>query len=72
DLGGAALIHRRILELRDGGCAVLLVSSELEELMALADRLLVLYRGRVVGELDPAHATAEEVGLLMTGGEAAG
>jgi simple sugar transport system ATP-binding protein len=72
DLGGAALIHRRILELRDGGCAVLLVSSELEELMALADRLLVLVRGRVVGELDPAHATAEEVGLLMTGGEAAG
>ncbi|MBV8200682.1 MAG: ABC transporter ATP-binding protein [Acidobacteria bacterium] len=71
DLGGSALIHRQILALRDAGCAVLLVSSELEELMALADRLLVLHRGQVVGELDPARATAEQVGLLMTG-EAAG
>jgi ABC-type uncharacterized transport system ATPase subunit len=71
DLGGSALIHRQILALRDAGCAVLLVSSELDELMALADRLLVLHRGRVAGELDPARATVEEVGLLMTG-EAAG
>jgi simple sugar transport system ATP-binding protein len=47
---------------------VLLVSSELEELMTLADRLLVLHRGKVAGELDPARATVEEVGLLMTGG----
>ncbi|HVR10735.1 MAG TPA: hypothetical protein VMW75_21995 [Thermoanaerobaculia bacterium] len=71
DLGGSALIHRQILALRDAGCAVLLVSSELEELMALADRLLVLHRGRVAGELDPAHATAAAVGLLMTGETAA-
>ncbi len=72
DLAGAALVHRRILELRDAGGAVLLVSSDLEELMALADRLLVLHRGRVAGELDPARATAAEAGLLMTGGGAAG
>jgi len=71
DLGGSALIHRQILALRDAGCAVLLVSSELEELMALADRLLVLHRGRVAGELDPARATAAAVGLLMTGETAA-
>jgi ABC-type uncharacterized transport system ATPase subunit len=68
DIGGSALIHRRIVELRDAGCAVLLVSSELDEVMKLADRLLVLHAGRVAGEVDPARATPEEVGLLMTGG----
>ncbi|HVR10734.1 MAG TPA: heme ABC transporter ATP-binding protein, partial [Thermoanaerobaculia bacterium] len=67
DLRGSELIHRHLVALRDGGCAVLLVSSELEELMTLADRLLVLHRGRVAGELDPARATVEEVGLMMTG-----
>ena len=69
DLRGSELIHRHLVALRDGGCAVLLVSSELEELMTLADRLLILHRGKVAGELDPARATVEEVGLLMTGGE---
>lgn len=72
DLRGSELIHRQLVALRDGGCAVLLVSSELEELMTLADRLLVLHRGKVAGELDPARATVEEVGLLMTGGGAGG
>ena len=47
--------------------AVLLVSAELEEVTALADRLLVIYEGRVVGEVDPARATAEQIGLMMTG-----
>lgn len=70
DVRGSALIHRRLAALRDAGCAVLLVSSELDELMGLADRLLVLHRGRIAGELDPARATPEEVGLLMTGGAA--
>jgi simple sugar transport system ATP-binding protein len=70
DIGGSALIHRHIVELRDAGCAVLLVSSELDEVMNLADRLLVLHAGRVAGEVDPARATPEEVGLLMTGGAA--
>ena len=50
------------------GCAVLLVSAELEEVTALADRLLVLHNGRIAGEVDPARATQEEIGLLMTGG----
>jgi simple sugar transport system ATP-binding protein len=72
DLRGSELIHRHLVALRDAGCAVLLVSSELEELMTLADRLLVFHRGRVAGELDPARATVEEVGLAMTGGGAAG
>jgi ABC-type uncharacterized transport system ATPase subunit len=72
DIGGSALIHRRIVALRDAGCAVLLVSSELDEVMKLADRLLVLHAGRVAGEVDPTLATPEEVGLLMTGGAPAG
>ncbi len=71
DIGGIEFIHRRLVELRDRGCAILLVSSELEEVTALADRLLVIRGGRIVGEVDPAGASAEEIGLLMTGGAAA-
>jgi simple sugar transport system ATP-binding protein len=71
DIGGIEFIHRRLVELRDRGCAILLVSSELEEVTALADRLLVLRAGRIVAEVDPRQASAEEVGLLMTGGVAA-
>jgi len=71
DIGGIEFIHRRLVEMRDAGCAVLLVSSELEEVTALSDRLLVMRQGRIVGEVDPARATPEEIGLLMTGGNAA-
>ncbi|HEY0557955.1 MAG TPA: ABC transporter ATP-binding protein [Thermoanaerobaculia bacterium] len=70
DIGGIEFIHRRLVELRDSGCAILLVSSELEEVTALADRLLVMRRGTIVAEVDPARASTEEIGLLMTGGEA--
>src|SRR5262245_55255970 len=70
DIGGIEFIHRRLVALRDAGCAVLVSSSELDEVTALADRLLVLYRGRLAGEVDPAKATLEEIGLLMTGGKA--
>ncbi|HEX6185423.1 MAG TPA: ABC transporter ATP-binding protein [Pyrinomonadaceae bacterium] len=69
DIGAIEFIHRKLVELRDEGCAILLVSAELEEVTSLADRLLVLYHGRVVGEVDPQQATQEEIGLLMTGGE---
>ncbi|HYP51980.1 MAG TPA: hypothetical protein VEQ42_00480, partial [Pyrinomonadaceae bacterium] len=61
-------IHRQLVALRDAGCAVLLVSAELEEVTALADRLLVIHDGRIVGEVDPKTVTHEEIGLLMTGG----
>jgi ABC-type uncharacterized transport system ATPase subunit len=71
DIGGIEFIHRRLVELRDSGCAILLVSSELEEVTALADRLLVMRRGKIVAEVDPARTSTEEIGLLMTGGEAA-
>lgn len=66
DIGAIEFIHRQLVSLRDEGCAVLLVSAELEEVTALADRLLVIRQGRIVGEVDPKTATTEEIGLLMT------
>jgi simple sugar transport system ATP-binding protein len=71
DIGGIEFIHKRLVEMRDAGCALLLVSSELEEVTALSDRLLVMRQGRIVGEVDPKQASLEEIGLLMTGGNAA-
>jgi simple sugar transport system ATP-binding protein len=68
DIGAIEFIHRKLVALRDAGCAVLLVSAELEEVTALADRLLVIHNGRIVGEVDPQHTTPEEIGLLMTRG----
>ena len=68
DIGAIEFIHRKLVALRDRGCAVLLVSAELEEVTALADRLLIIHHGRLVGEVDPKTATHEEIGLLMTGG----
>jgi simple sugar transport system ATP-binding protein len=67
DIGAIEFIHRKLIELRDAGTAILLVSAELEEVTALADRLLVMREGRIVGEVDPRSATPEEIGLLMTG-----
>lgn len=71
DIGAIEFLHRRLIALRDSGCALLLVSAELDEVTALSDRLLVLHQGRIAGEVDPAVATAEEIGLLMTGGRRA-
>jgi len=68
DIGAIEFIHRKLVALRDTGCAVLLVSAELEEVTALADRLMVIYDGRIVGEVDPTRTTKEEIGLMMTGG----
>jgi len=69
DIGAIEFIHRKLVGLRDAGCAILLVSAELEEVTALADRLLIMNHGRIVGEVDPARATKEEIGLMMTGGK---
>jgi simple sugar transport system ATP-binding protein len=68
DIGAIEFIHRKLVTLRDAGCAVLLVSAELEEVTSLSDRLFVLHKGRIVGEVDPKVATTEEIGLLMTRG----
>lgn len=69
DIGAIEFIHRKLIALRDGGTAVLLVSAELEEVTALADRLLVIYKGNFVGEVDPKTVSTEEIGLMMTGGK---
>ncbi len=71
DVGSIEFIHRRIVELRDRGVAVLLVSAELDEILSLSDRVGVLYRGRLVGEHDRADTTREEIGLLMASGSRA-
>ncbi len=70
DVGSIHYIHGRVVAKRDEGVAVLLNSSELDEVMALADRIVVLYRGRIIGELDRAEATRKAVGLLMAGSAA--
>ena len=68
DVGSIEFVHKTLIEERDKGAGVLLVSVELDEVMALSDRILVLYRGRIQGELNAATATEEDVGILMAGG----
>jgi simple sugar transport system ATP-binding protein len=68
DIGATEFIHRKLIELRDAGAAVLLVSAELDEVLSLSDRLLVIYEGRIVGEVDPKSVSEEQIGLMMTGG----
>ena len=67
DVGAIAYIHKQIVAQRTAGKAVLLVSLELDEVMTVADRILVMYEGRIVGQLDPKTTTAEELGLYMAG-----
>jgi simple sugar transport system ATP-binding protein len=67
DVGSIEYIHSRIVAKRDAGMAVLLVSTELDEILSLADRIAVIYRGRIVGSLARDGATREEIGLLMAG-----
>jgi ABC-type uncharacterized transport system ATPase subunit len=66
DIGAIEFIHRKLIELRDSGAAVLLVSAELEEVTALADRLLVIREGEIAGEVDPKTTSVEEIGVMMT------
>lgn len=67
DVGAIENIHRQIVAQRDAGKAVLLVSLELDEVMTLSDRILVMYEGEIVGQLDPKTVTVEELGLYMAG-----
>ena len=67
DVGSIEFIHRQIVERRDHGLAVLLVSSELEEILSLADRVAVMYRGRVVAVLEGQAIDSDRIGLLMAG-----
>ncbi len=72
DVGAIEYIHKQIVAQRDAGKGVLLVSLELDEVMALSDRILVMYEGEIVGELDPKTTTVEELGLYMAGAKREG
>ena len=67
DLRMREFIHKELVKARDQGLAVLLVSADLSEILALSDRILVMHGGRIVGELTPEEATEERLGLLMAG-----
>lgn len=67
DVGAIEYVHAQLVAQRDAGKAVLLVSLELDEVMNLSDRILVMYEGEIVGEFDPKTVTVEELGLYMAG-----
>jgi simple sugar transport system ATP-binding protein len=70
DVGAIEFIHKRIVRARDEGAAVLLISSELEEILTLSDRILVMYEGRIAGEFQRGNVTERELGLAMGGASA--
>ena len=67
DIGATAFVHRQLLERRAAGAGILLVSTELDEILALSDRIAVMFRGRIVGELARSEVTMEKLGLMMAG-----
>ena len=67
DVGAIEFIHKQLIAQRDAGKGVLLVSLELDEVMDVPDRILVMYEGEIVGEFDPKETTQEELGLYMSG-----
>jgi len=67
DIGAIEYVHKQLVEARDTGAAVLLVSLELDEVMNVSDRILVMYEGEIVGELDPKKTNVQELGLYMSG-----
>ena len=71
DIGAARFVHEKFLELRARGCGIVVIGEDLEELLALSDRIAVMYEGRIAGTLDAAEASVARLGLLMTGAEAA-
>jgi simple sugar transport system ATP-binding protein len=67
DIGAIEFIHRELLDLRAQGCGILMVSVELDEILALSDRILVMNAGRIVGIVDAAEADRRTLGLMMAG-----
>ena len=67
DVGAIEFVHRRLVEERDEGRAILLISLELDEVLSLSDRILVIYEGQIVGEFPP-ETSEEQLGIAMTGG----
>jgi simple sugar transport system ATP-binding protein len=69
DVGAIETVHAYLREAADQGVGILLLSEDLDEIRALADRIVVIYEGGVSGDFDPELATVEEIGLAMAGGE---
>ena len=67
DVGATEAVRRRLIEQRDAGRAVLLISEDLEELTSVADKIVVMYEGRIMGMLTPDQADIEKIGLMMAG-----
>jgi ABC-type uncharacterized transport system ATPase subunit len=67
DIGATEYIHSLLLEQRQEGLAILLISEDLDEVMALSDRIAVIYEGQIMGIVDGEEATPEQLGLLMAG-----
>ncbi len=67
DIGATEYIHSLLLEQRQNGLAILLISEDLDEIMALSDRIAVIFEGQIMGVVDAEEATAEQLGLLMAG-----
>ncbi|MCK4724568.1 MAG: heme ABC transporter ATP-binding protein, partial [Anaerolineales bacterium] len=69
DVGSIEYIHNQIIKKRDDGCAILLISPELDEILALSDRIAVMYEGKILDILSAEEVTREQLGLLMAGVE---
>jgi simple sugar transport system ATP-binding protein len=69
DVGSIEYIHNQIVKMRDRGVAVLVISAELDEILALSDRIAVMYRGEVVAVVESKTVTKEQLGLWMAGGK---
>jgi len=67
DIGAIEFIHKQLLRLRDTGCAIILVSVELDEILSLSDRVMVMNAGQNMGIIDRADASTQTVGLMMAG-----
>ena len=67
DVGAIEFIHKQLIKLRDQGCAIILVSVELDEVMGLSDRILVMNKGEEVATISGADANAQKLGLMMAG-----
>ena len=71
-MGAGEYIHKELVKQRDSGSAILMVSLELDEVMNLSDRILVIFEGRIVAQLDPKQVTVQELGLYMAGSKKEG
>jgi simple sugar transport system ATP-binding protein len=67
DIGAIEFIHKRLIEMRDAGKAILLVSVELDEILSLSDRIIVMFDGTITGEMPGAEASARRIGMMMAG-----